>query len=91
MFLIIKLNIKILFSFSIFLTLIETKLNFSVFFKIQMASKLVASREVGDDVGKYIKFQINNDFFYLVKNIIWNIFKKVVRNFLINILDKKKL
>ena len=33
MFLIIKLNIKILFSFSIFLTLIETKLNFSVFFK----------------------------------------------------------
>ena len=35
--------------------------------------------------------EINNDFFYLVKNIIWNIFKKVVRNFLINILDKKKL
>ena len=34
--------------------------------------------------------EINNDFFYLVKNIIWNIFKKVVRNFLINILDKKK-
>ena len=56
-----------------------------------MASKLVASREVGDDVGKYTKFQINNDFFYLVKNIIWNIFKKIVRNFLINILDKKKI